>query len=53
MNYYPRKGKDLLAFVAIPAVNGSTSQFLNNASMVNKGVELEIGTTAKIAKNFV
>lgn len=53
MNYYQRKGKDLLAFVAIPAVNGSTSQFLNNASMVNKGVELEIGTTARIAKNFV
>ena len=52
INYYQRRGKDLLAFVAIPAVNGSTSQFLNNAAMVNKGIELEIGTTFKISKDI-
>ncbi|MFN6243716.1 MAG: SusC/RagA family TonB-linked outer membrane protein [Bacteroidota bacterium] len=52
INYYHRKGKDLLAFVAIPAVNGSTSQFLNNAAMVNKGIELEIGTAMKITNDI-
>jgi len=52
INYYQRKGKDLLAFIAIPAVNGSTSQFLNNAAMLNQGIELEVGTAMKITKDI-
>lgn len=52
INLYQRKGKDLLAFVAIPAVNGSTSQFLNNAKMVNKGIELELGTEMRITNQL-
>jgi hypothetical protein len=51
-NLYQRKGKDLLANIAIPAVNGSTSQFINNAAMVNKGIELELGTTLNITKDL-
>ncbi|MFZ9386618.1 MAG: SusC/RagA family TonB-linked outer membrane protein [Chitinophagaceae bacterium] len=52
INYYQRKGKDLLASISIPAVNGSTFQFLNTARMTNSGIELEVGTSLKIAKNF-
>jgi TonB-linked SusC/RagA family outer membrane protein len=52
INLYQRKGKDLLANIAIPAVNGSTFQFLNNAKMVNKGIELEMGTVMNITKDL-
>ncbi len=52
INLYQRNGKDLLASIAIPAVNGSTSQFLNNAKMVNKGIEMELGTVMDITKNL-
>lgn len=51
INYYQRKGKDLLASIAIPAINGSTFQFLNNAKMVNKGIEMEVGTVLNLTKN--
>lgn len=52
VNIYKRKGKDLFANIAIPAVNGSTFQFLNNAKMENKGIELEFGTVMNITKDL-
>ncbi len=51
LEFYNRSGKDLLATISIPAVNGTASQKINNAAMVNKGVELEIGTVQDISKN--
>ncbi len=50
---YNKAGKDLIATLSIPAVNGSTSQRLNNAEMINRGFELELGTTQTIAKNVI
>ena len=44
VDIYNKYGKDLIAQLSIPAVNGTTSQKLNNAEMSNKGIELEIGT---------
>jgi TonB-dependent starch-binding outer membrane protein SusC len=52
INLYQRNGKDLFAFIAIPAVNGSTSQFLNNARMMNKGIEFEVGTAMSITSDL-
>lgn len=52
IDLYQRTGKDLIAVISIPNVNGSASQRLNNAAMVNRGIELEIGTEARITKDL-
>lgn len=49
---YNKYGKDLLAQLSIPAINGTTTQKLNNAEMTNKGIELELGTSLKISKDI-
>ncbi len=48
---YAKYGKDLIAQLSIPAINGTTSQRLNNAEMTNKGIELELGSILPISKN--
>lgn len=50
VDVYRKYGKDLIAQLSIPAVNGTTSQKLNNAEMTNRGIELELGTYLKISK---
>lgn len=51
VDVYNKSGKDLIATLSIPAVNGTTSQKLNNAEMTNRGIELELGTTQKLKGN--
>lgn len=51
IDLYRKKGKDLLAQVTIPSVNGTALQKINAASMVNKGIELEMGTSLPVSKN--
>jgi TonB-dependent starch-binding outer membrane protein SusC len=48
VDVYNKQGKDLIAQLSIPAVNGTTSQKLNNAEMVNRGIELELGSALRI-----
>ena len=48
IDYYNKQGKDLMSFISIPAVSGTDSQKLNTAEMLNKGVELEIGSRLDI-----
>ncbi|NII29089.1 SusC/RagA family TonB-linked outer membrane protein [Pseudoflavitalea sp. X16] len=50
---YHKSGKDLIALISIPAVNGTTSQRLNNAAMTNKGIELELGSALRIRGNDI
>ena len=52
IDLYNKYGKDLIAQLSIPAINGTTSQRLNNAEMSNKGIELTLGTNTKISKNL-
>ena len=52
IDIYNKYGKDLIAQLSIPAINGTTNQRLNNAEMSNKGIELELGTYMKIAKEL-
>lgn len=52
IDIYSKYGKDLIALLSIPAINGTTSQRLNNAEMINKGIELELGTYINITKNI-
>lgn len=53
VDVYNREGKDLIAQISIPSVNGTVMQALNNAAMYNRGVELEFGTTQTIADKVV
>ena len=48
VDVYNKYGKDLIALLSIPAINGTTSHRLNNAEMSNRGIELEMGTQVKI-----
>ncbi len=52
LDFYQKKGKDLLATISIPSVNGTNEQKFNNAAMQNHGIELEIGTTFSISENI-
>ncbi|WP_341837881.1 SusC/RagA family TonB-linked outer membrane protein [Chitinophaga pollutisoli] len=52
IDLYNKYGKDQIAQVTIPAINGTTTQKLNNAEISNRGVELEIGTSQRIARRI-
>lgn len=49
---YNKKGKDLMVQMSMPAVQGTTIQYLNQAEMTNRGVEVELGTNLKIANGI-
>jgi len=53
VDVYNKKGRDLIAVLSIPAVNGTTSQKLNNAEMSNRGIEVTIGTSLPIKGNDI
>ncbi len=52
IDLYNKYGKDQIAQVSIPAINGTTSQKLNNAEISNRGIELEIGTRQRITSKI-
>lgn len=53
VDVYNKSGKDLIATLSIPAINGTTSQKLNNAEMTNRGIELELGSRVRIKGNDI
>ena len=54
LDLYNKKGKDLITSMTIPAINGTRSQKLNTAQMINRGFELEVSTRIPIlASNIV
>ncbi|MCK0132148.1 SusC/RagA family TonB-linked outer membrane protein [Flavobacteriaceae bacterium F08102] len=48
IDVYHKNGIDLIVDQSISAVNGTTSQKFNNGEMVNKGVEVTLGTVLPI-----
>lgn len=52
IDYYYKHGKDILADVAIPIVNGSNSAVINNAEITNHGIEFQIGSQMNITKDL-
>ena len=42
IDFYNRKGEDIIGKVSVPSVTGTTSQKYNNAGIINRGVELEL-----------
>lgn len=52
IDFYNKKTTDLIAQLSIPAINGTTTQKLNNAEMLNRGVEIEIGSSLSISNKI-
>lgn len=52
IDYYRKHGKDLLASVAIPLVNGDREAYYNAAEILNHGVELTLGTRMNLGGHF-
>ena len=53
IDVYSKVGKDLMASMSIPAINGTTSQSLNAAKMTNRGIELEVGTQLPVYEDKI
>ncbi|WP_179221505.1 SusC/RagA family TonB-linked outer membrane protein [Sphingobacterium cellulitidis] len=52
VDFYKKNGTDLLAELSIPSIHGTFMQKLNNAAMVNKGVEVELGTSQNLSSDI-
>ncbi|MCB0450945.1 MAG: TonB-dependent receptor, partial [Confluentibacter sp.] len=48
IDVYNKKGEDLIVNQALPTVFGTSQQLLNNGKMVNKGIEINLGTYLSI-----
>ncbi|MGV3766828.1 MAG: SusC/RagA family TonB-linked outer membrane protein [Chitinophagaceae bacterium] len=44
LDFYNKKGEDITGSIALPGAAGTTSQRFNNAGIINRGIELELGT---------
>lgn len=53
LDVYDKRSIDLIVTQSIPSVNGTSSQKFNNGEMMNKGVELRLGTTLPIRGNDI
>ena len=47
-SFYNKYGKDLMSKISIPSVYGTNYQNLNTAEMINRGVEIELGSQLDI-----
>ncbi|WP_329904581.1 SusC/RagA family TonB-linked outer membrane protein [Porphyromonas pogonae] len=52
IDYYYRKGVDLIGIQMLPLESGFTSSTINWASMINKGVEFSLSTRNVTTRNF-
>lgn len=50
---YHKLGKDLIVSQSVPSMTGTSTQKFNNGEMVNKGIELKLGTTLSILGNDI
>jgi TonB-linked SusC/RagA family outer membrane protein len=49
LDLYNKLGENIMGTVALPAATGTTSQRFNNAQIINRGVEIELGTKMRIS----
>lgn len=52
LDYYRKHGKDILAVMAIPLLNGNSSALFNGAEILNNGIEFEIGSRYNNSQGF-
>lgn len=48
LDYYRKHGKDILAEISIPMVNGTDAAIFNNAEIINNGFEFELSSRQKV-----
>lgn len=48
IDLYNKIGTDITGLIALPAATGTTSQRFNNAGIINRGIEIELGTNIKV-----
>lgn len=53
IDIYHKLGENIMGDVALPAATGTTGQRFNNAEIVNKGIELELGTEFHLSNNVL
>lgn len=53
VDFYDKKGSDLIVDQSISAVNGTRSQKFNNGEIENKGIEVQLGTRMPIKDKLV
>ncbi|MDQ1770642.1 SusC/RagA family TonB-linked outer membrane protein [Labilibaculum sp. A4] len=52
IDVYNKHGKDILTNISIPNANGSGRARMNNAEMLNQGIELSFGTNQQLTKDL-
>ncbi|MND48932.1 Vitamin B12 transporter BtuB [compost metagenome] len=52
VTYYNKLTKDLILSVAVPYETGAANQFANIGDVLNKGIEIQLGTDIISSKNF-
>ncbi|WP_158293150.1 SusC/RagA family TonB-linked outer membrane protein [Tamlana fucoidanivorans] len=52
IDYYNKESKDLIATIDLPATLGVSSGTFNVGEMINKGIELNLSSNIKIAKDL-
>lgn len=53
VDFYNKKGTDLIVSMSIPSANGTSMQKMNAAEMINRGIEMELGSKLKIRGNDI
>lgn len=53
IDIYSKKSKDLLINMSLPMAQGTNSQRLNEGEMINKGIELQVGTNLNLYGNDI
>ncbi|MCG8580196.1 MAG: TonB-dependent receptor, partial [Bacteroidales bacterium] len=53
VDVYNKLGTDLIVNQSIPSMNGTTTAKINNGEMVNKGIEIKLGTSIPIVGNDI
>ncbi|MDB5231563.1 MAG: SusC/RagA family TonB-linked outer membrane protein [Chitinophagaceae bacterium] len=50
IDLYNKLGEDITGNIVLPATTGTTSQKFNNAEIINRGIELELGSDFRLGK---
>ena len=53
IDYYNKHGKDILAAIDIPMAHGSKREKINNAEILNRGIEVELNVQKNIYRNKI
>lgn len=51
VDVYNKHSEDLIASVSLPSVQGTSTMKLNNGELLNKGIEMEVGSSLRISPN--